>query len=101
MDNSLRFHPSIADELDVAISKYSDYSINVANRLRIAFSDVFENIRSNPEMYAVVYDNIRIVRTRKFPYLVHYRILTDTTQVVAIFHSSTDADEWRKTVATR
>jgi len=78
MDDSLRFHPRIASELADAISQYSDYSINVANRLRAAFSDAFGNIASNPKMYAVIYDNVPIVRTRKFPYLVHYRILADT-----------------------
>lgn len=101
MDDLLRFHPRIAFELDDAISQYLDYSITVANRLRGAFADAFENIASNPEMYAVIYDNVRIVRTRKFPNLVHYRILTDAVQVIAVFHSSTDPSEWRKNSAER
>jgi len=101
MDKLLRFHPSIPSELNAAISQYSTYSLNAANRLRSAFSDVFENIDSNPEMYAVIYDNVRIVRTRKFPYLVHYRILAETPQEMAIFHCSTNPDQWRKTAAER
>ncbi len=101
MDSSLRFHPSVTEELGSAMSRYEAVSPNVGNRLRLAFTEAFDRIATHPEMYAVRYDDVRIARTRKFPYLVHYRIQSDAIQVMAIFHTSANPDEWKKTAAVR
>ena len=39
-------------------------------------------------MYAIVYDDFRIVKTKGYPFLVQYRIVNDIPVVVSILHSS-------------
>src|SRR2546426_334020 len=48
-----RLGDDFVDEVDAALSRISDY----------------------PEMYALSWQNIRHCRIRRFPYLIHYRIL--------------------------
>ena len=97
MADKIRFHPSIPQELADAICRYDDISPTLGNRLRAAFRTAFANIAENPQLYSVLYDDIRIVRTKPFPYLVHYRLTDNVPHVVAIFHSAAHPD-WRQKI---
>lgn len=69
MADKLRFHPTIPQDLTDSIRRYDGISLELGNSLRAAFQTLFANIATNPELYAVVYDDIRIVRAKPFPYL--------------------------------
>lgn len=97
MADRIRFHPRIPQELNDSISKYDEISPTLGNRLRCAFRTAFANIADNPQLYAVAYDDIRIVRTKPFPYLIHYRLVDTIPAVVAIFQPAADPD-WRQTI---
>ncbi len=101
MADKLRFHPTISQDLTDSICRYDEISLKLGNSLRAAFQTVFANIAMNPELYAVVYDDIRIVRAKPFPYLVPYRLDGNVPHVVAIFHSATDPDRRQTTTWTR
>jgi plasmid stabilization system protein ParE len=61
------------------------------NRLR----EVLERIRSAPELYGLVWQNIRAARLRKFTYVVYYRFHRDYVEVLAVMHGSRDSSQWR------
>jgi hypothetical protein len=101
MANNVRFAPAVPKELRLAIDSYEEISIQLGNRVRDAFDRLFQLIKENPELYAVVYDNIRIARVRPFPFLVHYRLTQLGTEVVAVFPSAGDPYEWKRITRTR
>lgn len=94
MPNGLRFSPAVPDELRLAIESYEGISTELGNRVREAFQRLFQVIKKNPELYAVVYDDIRIARVKPFPFLVHYRLTQRGPEIVAVFPAAGDSAAW-------
>lgn len=61
------------------------------DRLREALA----RIAAMPEMYAVVWRNVRAARLRRFTYVVYYRLHSDRAEVLAVMHGSRDASAWK------
>lgn len=57
--------------------------------------DVFERIELMPEMYAIVWQDVRAARLKTFRYLVYYVAFADRVEVMAVLHGSRDATEWQ------
>ena len=96
MPNQIRFHYRVPDDLKNAFDYYDEISIDVSNRFRVAVSGCFKTILENPALYAIVYDDVRVVRVKKFPYSVHYKIINDAIKVMAVFHTSIDSKAWHE-----
>lgn len=58
-------------------------------------SDALDRIGAMPEMYAVVWQDVRACRLRRFPFVVYYRVLADRVEVLAVLHGSRDASAWQ------
>ena len=99
-DESLRFHPDVASDIRTAIGWYSDVSADLANRFRVSINSSFDGITDNPVSYPLVFDDVRFLRVRTFPYLVLYRIVNDTPSILGIFHSASDPAKWRQRAST-
>jgi plasmid stabilization system protein ParE len=59
---------------------------------------VLDRIGRTPEMYATVYQDVRRVFTRRFPYVVYYRVEGHTVFVLGILHTGRDPQAWRSRV---
>ena len=101
MASSLRFSPAVPAELGLAIDSYEEISPELGNRVRDAFHRQFQIIKDNPELYTIVYDDIRIARVRPFPFLVHYRVTQSGPEIVAVFPSAGDPSDWKRVTRTR
>jgi toxin ParE1/3/4 len=60
-------------------------------RLRAALA----RIGDMPEMYGVVWRNVRAARLRQFTYVVYYRVYDDRVEVLGVLHGSRDPSVWR------
>ena len=65
MQEKIRFQKNVPSDIDVLLERYS--SEGTSNRVRSSISRTFELIELFPEMYAVVYDDIRLVKTKDYP----------------------------------
>jgi toxin ParE1/3/4 len=54
-----------------------------------------ERIESMPELYGVIWQDVRAARLRKFRYLVYYVVFADRVEVLAVMHGSRDASVWQ------
>ena len=61
----------------------------------LCVEEVLERIGRTPEMYRVVYRDVRWVLTRRFPYAVYYRIVGHDVVVLGILHTHRDPHEWQ------
>ena len=52
-------------------------------------------IRAMPEMYGLVWRNVRAMRLRKFRYVVYYRVQPACVEVLAVLHGARDSSAWR------
>jgi plasmid stabilization system protein ParE len=62
-----------------------------AARLR----EVFERIEAMPELYGIVWQDVRAARLKQFRYLVYYVVFADRVEVLAILHGSRDSSVWQ------
>lgn len=65
-------------------------------KLAIRFNDSFKRsiaiIKTNPLLFQIRYDNIRIVFLKTFPYAIHYSIYESSVVIKSIFHTSRDSE---------
>jgi len=52
-------------------------------------------IGDQPELYGVVWRNVRAARLRRFAFVAYYRALNDRVEVLAVMHGSRDASGWQ------
>jgi toxin ParE1/3/4 len=48
-----------------------------------------------PEMYGVIWQNVRAARLRRFTYVVYDRVHTDRVEVLAVMHGGRDPSAWQ------
>ena len=65
--------------------------VQFARRLR----QVLEQIESMPELYGVIWQDVRAARLKQFRYLVYYVVFADRVEVLAVMHGSRDASAWQ------
>ena len=61
------------------------------NRLKEALT----RIAAMPQLYGVVWRNVRAARLRQFPHVAYYRVHDDRVEVLAVMHGSRDASAWQ------
>ena len=59
-------------------------------------NSVIERIKDNPALFPVVKGSVRRAVVSRFPYLVLFRLLQDSIQVIAIFHAKRNPRAWLK-----
>ena len=58
-------------------------------------NEVLAAIGAMPGLYAVVWQNVRAARLRRFTYVVYYRVHDDRVEVLAVMHGRRDASAWQ------
>jgi plasmid stabilization system protein ParE len=51
-----------------------------------------------PEMYGLVWQDVRAARLRKFRHMVYCVAFADRVEVLAVMHGSRDASAWKSRV---
>lgn len=57
--------------------------------------ETLARIGNMPELYGVVWRNVRAARLRRFTYVVYYRVHDDRVEVLAVMHGSRSASAWQ------
>ena len=48
-----------------------------------------------PELYGLVWHDVRAARLRKFRHLIYYVVFVDRVEILAVTHGSRDASAWQ------
>jgi toxin ParE1/3/4 len=56
---------------------------------------VLESIEAFPELYGVIWQDVRAARLKQFRYIVYYVAFRDRVEVIAVTHGSQDASAWQ------
>jgi plasmid stabilization system protein ParE len=84
-------------ELDLIDAR--DWYRKQAKRLETEFLTAVEEslnrILTMPLLYALEYKSVRRARTRRFPYIIYYRINGEVIEVLAVLHGSRHPSNWR------
>jgi plasmid stabilization system protein ParE len=58
-------------------------------------NEALTQIGAMPELYGIVWRNVRAARLRQFTYVVYYRVHDDRVEVLAVMHGSRRASAWQ------
>lgn len=67
-------------------------------KLAARVREVLEGIETMPEMYGVIWQDVRAARLKKFRFLVYYVVFPDRVEVLAVMHGARDASAWQSRV---
>lgn len=98
MNLRVLLRPEAETDLREARNWYDRQSTGLGDRLIDAADEAFERLAFMPERHRPVWKDVRKAKLHTFPYLVYFRILADTIDVVAILHERRDERAWRKRV---
>ena len=85
-------------EFDQAAAWYEQKRKGLGASFTKAIGGTLDQIRSNPEHYAKVFEDIREALVRGFPYCIYFQEEPKNILVLSIFHSARDPFVWQDRV---
>ena len=95
MSLPIRLLPEARDEFDAAADRYEQQRPGLGAAFVARVREVFQRISANPQLHAVVYQDIRKAVVRQFPYIVLYREEAGEVLVISVFHTARDPSIWQ------
>ena len=78
------------------------YLNNVRNGLGLQFDkrvdEVLRRITTSPEMYAIIDDDVRAGSIKQFRHVIHYIVIDDRIEVIAVLYGSRDYSTWQERI---
>jgi plasmid stabilization system protein ParE len=88
--------PEARADVDAAYTAYEQRAAGLGERFLEQLQDRVVGISANPEMYAVLRDEVRAAALRRFPYVVYYRYEAETVFILAVLHGRRDPQAWMR-----
>jgi plasmid stabilization system protein ParE len=95
MSFPLIIRPEAEADLFEARGWYEEKQADLGSEFLTEIDDVFDRIGERPDLYAVEYKEVRRVALSRFPYVVYYRIVEETVEVIGVLHGSRDPKHWK------
>ncbi len=89
-----------AAEADIQLThaELEQVQIGLGDRFVSRVREMLERIEGMPEMFGLVWQDVRAVRLKKFRQVIYYVVFTDRVEVLAVLHGSRDASVWQNRV---
>jgi plasmid stabilization system protein ParE len=87
--------PEASQDVEEARDDYETQQAGLGQTFLDRLNETLGWIGAMPEMYGVVWRNLRAARLRQFTYVVYYRVHADRVEVLAVMHGSRRASAWR------
>lgn len=101
MGFKLIYAAEVYNDLQQSVDWYNEKQTGLGSRFFNAVKKQLQQIKKNPQSIAVRYDDVRCIKVKKFPYLIHFKIFPENNivKVTAVFSTHRDPKIWdqRKT----
>jgi plasmid stabilization system protein ParE len=94
MNYVLVFRSEARKELDEAYNWYESQQSGLGDEFLEYVDEVLNRICQQPELYVVVYRDVRRVVLQRFPYVISYRIISSRIVITGVFHGRRDPKIW-------
>ena len=88
--------PEARAEFDDALDWYEQQRPGLGVDFVTQVQEVFDRIGATPERYAQIFQDIRRVVVRRFPYSIFYKVESQQVVVLAVFHSRRNPRIWQE-----
>ena len=96
MNLPLDYRPEVRDEIDAAYLWHEQQRVGLGEEFLTVLRDQLDKIQDNPELYGVLYRQVRACPLRRFPYVVYFRIQSDRIDIIAVQHGHQNSSRWRR-----
>lgn len=96
MNRPLIVNPEAEADLAEARTWYEGQRAGLGDVFLASVEDIFARLQRTPELFGKVFQDLRLTRVRRFPYVVIYRIDDDQITVIAVYHTSRDGRGWQR-----
>ena len=87
--------PEARDDLDEAFDWYERRQTGLGDRFAEAVRRTIDFVTAFPRIGTVKYRDVRQRLVLRFPYVIVYREVGGTIQIVSVFHTSRDPRTWQ------
>jgi len=88
--------PSAKDDIRDAAEWYNSQKPGLGKILITRIKEKFKDLKNNPYVAQIRFDDVRVAILKQFPYSIHYKIKEDINIVLihAILHESRNPEIW-------
>lgn len=98
MTYTLVFAQEFYTDLQESIDWYNNAQAGLGTRFFNSAKRQLSLIKKTPKSFAIRYKDVRCSKIETFPYLIHYKIVTEanTIKIVAIFNTNLNPSIWEE-----
>ena len=89
------------EEFDAAADWYNAKKRGLGTRFISRVQDAIDSMVAMPRMRQEIFQDVRRVVVKKFPYSVLYRANSDSILIIAVFHGKRDPSIWQSRLKSR
>jgi toxin ParE1/3/4 len=90
--------PAADADIEATHAELEQSQVGLGERFVARVREVLERIEAMPEVYGLVWQDVRAARLKKFRHLVYYVVFADRVEILAVLHGSRDASVWQSRV---
>lgn len=94
MSYTIEFHPALDDEIEALKLWYELQKSGLGNEFYNELFDRFTFIAASPLVFAIVEEDVRVARLKRFSYVVYFRVMNSRVRVLAVVHTSRMQGQW-------
>jgi plasmid stabilization system protein ParE len=98
MSRPVLLRPAAIADINGIYSELQRILPGLGEKFSLRLSEVLEHIERNPNLYGIVYRNVRAVRLRRFQYVLYYVTGEERTDVLAVIHGARHETSWQSRV---
>lgn len=95
MSTPVVLRPEATRDLQDAREWYEDQQPGLGTVFASRAADAVDLLAQFPELYGVVWQDVRAAPIHRHPYIIYYRVLADRVEVFAVLHAHRDESEWQ------
>jgi len=90
--------PEALEDIQKAIDYYDSKKVGLGEQFYNTIDEHINFLKTNYRAFAIKYDDIRCLTLKKYPYTIHYKVLTPqkTVSIKAVFCDFENPDKWEE-----
>ena len=87
--------PAADSDIQTTHDELEQLQARLGARFVARVREVLERIEANPELYGLIWQDVRAARLRKFRHVIYYVVFADRVEVLAVMHGARDTSDWQ------
>ena len=90
--------PAADADIEESHAELEGVRVGLGDRFVTRVREALAQIESMPELYGLVWSDVRAARLRQFQHVIHYVVFQDRVEVLAVMHGSRDSSAWQSRI---